>query len=70
MPETISTPMMDAATFSQPRLGFSPEICDAENLRAVSLVLKKVELFNGDYGELTTYCKKGAFVYLDPPYSC
>lgn len=46
----------------------NPKICDADNLMAVSSVLGKVELFNGDYEALTDYCKKGSFVYLDPPY--
>lgn len=46
----------------------SPRICDAQNLRAVSLALKGVEVLNGDYDDLRQFVRPGTFVYLDPPY--
>ena len=46
----------------------NPKICDAQNLRAVSSVLKKVQVLNGDYDDLRMYVCPGSFVYLDPPY--
>lgn len=46
----------------------APKICDAPNLRAVSLALENVEVLNGDYDNLRQFIHPGAFVYLDPPY--
>ena len=46
----------------------NPSICDADNLRAVSLVLANAEIVSGDF----EYAIRGAderwFVYFDPPY--
>lgn len=46
----------------------NPKICDKTNLLEVSSLLKKVELFNGDYSDLAQFADKDCFVYLDPPY--
>ncbi len=47
----------------------NPRICDEENLRAASQVLKRAEILCGDFEEvLDAYAKQGDFVFLDPPY--
>ncbi|WP_036127994.1 Dam family site-specific DNA-(adenine-N6)-methyltransferase [Lysinibacillus sphaericus] len=47
----------------------NPKICDVENLRAASRVLKNTEIIHGDYKEvLRAYAKPGDFIFLDPPY--
>lgn len=47
----------------------NPKICDKENLRAASKVLKKVTILQGDYkGILREYAEPGDFIFLDPPY--
>ncbi|MEK5233133.1 Dam family site-specific DNA-(adenine-N6)-methyltransferase [Lysinibacillus sp. FSL K6-0232] len=47
----------------------NPKICDIENLRAASRVLKNTEIIQGDYKDvLSTYAKPGDFIFLDPPY--
>lgn len=48
----------------------NPKICDRENLRAVSQVLRwsTAKLLDVDYQEATKDAKAGDFVYLDPPY--
>lgn len=47
-----------------------PLICDDDNLRLVSIALKKVIILNGDYTETLQYINPGekAIFYLDPPY--
>ncbi len=45
-----------------------PQICNSENLRAVSVVLQKVEILNGDYSETLSYTNGNSFFYFDPPY--
>jgi len=45
-----------------------PTICDAENIYAVSEVLKRVKILNGDYQETLLYAEKPALFYFDPPY--
>lgn len=45
-----------------------PLICDEDNLRKVSKVLKKVEIRQEDYKEVLKKADKGDFVYFDPPY--
>ena len=45
-----------------------PQICNEENLLAVSKVLKKVEILNGDYSETINYATENTFFYFDPPY--
>ena len=47
----------------------NPRICDEENLRAASQVLKRAEILCGDFAEvLEARAKSGDFVFLDPPY--
>lgn len=46
----------------------NPKICDEENLRAVSVALRKVEILRSDYKGVLSRAKKGDFVYFDPPY--
>ncbi len=46
----------------------NPTICDSTNLRAVSKVLKRVKLVEGDYEPLAMRAKEGDAVYFDPPY--
>lgn len=46
----------------------NPIICDEDNLRKVSKVLKKVEIKKQDYKEVLKKAKRGDFVYFDPPY--
>lgn len=45
-----------------------PQICNKENLLAVSDVLQKVEILNGDYSETINYTTENTFFYFDPPY--
>jgi DNA adenine methylase len=45
-----------------------PTICDVENLMAVSKVLQRVEILNGDYQETLKLVDKPALFYFDPPY--
>ncbi|PID70644.1 modification methylase [bacterium DOLZORAL124_38_8] len=45
-----------------------PKICDEENLLAVSKVLKRVVILNGDYSDTIDYAGKNSFFYFDPPY--
>lgn len=44
----------------------NPNICDEENLRAVSLVLKITQLTFGEFTKLNP--ESGDFIYCDPPY--
>ncbi len=46
----------------------NPQICDEENIRAVSEALKNVEIVCGDYKESESFIDKNTFVYFDPPY--
>lgn len=45
-----------------------PTICDKENILAVSEVLKKVEILNGDFEKTLNYTSENSFFYFDPPY--
>jgi DNA adenine methylase len=45
-----------------------PVICDAENLRAVSLVLKNVKILSKDFADACNGAGKGDAIYFDPPY--
>ncbi len=47
---------------------FDPPILDAPNLRRVSEALRDVALRSGHFRDALDYCRKGDFVYLDPPY--
>jgi DNA adenine methylase len=47
----------------------NPTICNEENLRAASKLLKTAVIVCGDYKTvLDKYAKKGDFIFLDPPY--
>jgi DNA adenine methylase len=46
----------------------NPQVCDEENLRAVSRALQGVELLSGDFKKCIERVEHGDFVYLDPPY--
>lgn len=46
----------------------NPTICDEENLRSVSEILKSSVITNGSFHEAIRTTKKGDFVYFDPPY--
>ncbi len=46
----------------------TPQICNEENLLAVSEVLQKVEILNGDFSETLKYANENTFFYFDPPY--
>lgn len=46
----------------------NPRILDAENLRAASAVLQRVEIFCGDFEQTERYAGQDALYYLDPPY--
>lgn len=46
-----------------------PNICDEQNLRAVSIFLKDTQIVHGDYKDvLIKYAEPGDFIFLDPPY--
>ncbi|MGM9991974.1 MAG: DNA adenine methylase [Candidatus Bruticola sp.] len=45
-----------------------PLICDKQNLRLVSKLLKNVEIRCGSYSQCTDFIDGNTFVYLDPPY--
>lgn len=46
----------------------NPKICDPENLRAVSAMLKSVIIVCGDYTLSESFIGNNTFVYIDPPY--
>lgn len=46
----------------------NPVICNADNLRAVSMALKNVEILCDDFTACLEFAKKDDFVYFDPPY--
>lgn len=46
----------------------NPLICDPENLRAVSVALRNVELRVEDFGAVLDRAEPGDLVYFDPPY--
>jgi DNA adenine methylase len=45
-----------------------PIICDEENLKLVSDVLKQIDVKCGSYEEALSDAVAGDFIYLDPPY--
>lgn len=45
-----------------------PIICDKDNLRLVSDVLKQIDIKCGSYDKALTEAVAGDFIYLDPPY--
>lgn len=46
----------------------TPMICDEDNLRAVSKLLEKVVILNGDFEETLNHAEGETFFYFDPPY--
>ena len=46
----------------------NPRICDADNLRACSAVLQKVEILCGDFAETGRFAGPDTLFYFDPPY--
>jgi len=46
----------------------NPRICDADNLRNVSLVLQNTKLLSADFEQAVQKAKSGSLVYFDPPY--
>ena len=46
----------------------NPTLCDEENLRACSGLLKNVEMTVGDYTQCNSFIDSNTFVYMDPPY--
>lgn len=46
----------------------NPKICDAETLRADSVILQKVEILCGDFTPTGIYANKNSIFYFDPPY--
>ena len=46
----------------------NPTICDAENLRNLSELIKDVNFIYGDYTKSEQYVNDKTFVYFDPPY--
>ncbi len=45
-----------------------PQICDKDNLRAVSKLLQKVIILNGDFEQTLNYAEGTTLFYCDPPY--
>lgn len=45
-----------------------PQICNAANLLAVSELLQKVEILNGDFADTIKYASRNSLFYFDPPY--
>ncbi len=46
----------------------NPTICDKENLKQLSKLIKDVKFEYGDYKESQKYIKQNTFIYFDPPY--
>jgi DNA adenine methylase len=46
----------------------TPTICDENNILAVSEVLKRVEILNGDFENTLDYTSNSSIFYFDPPY--
>ncbi|MBD2777985.1 DNA adenine methylase [Iningainema tapete] len=46
----------------------NPTICDLNNLMAVSALLKKTQIFHGDFTLSQEFVDSKTFVYFDPPY--
>ncbi len=45
-----------------------PTICDTENLKKTSELLRNVTILNGDYQCIKDYADEKSFIYFDPPY--
>lgn len=46
----------------------NPVICDADNLRACSRVLRRAEIKHESFEAVASRARQGDFVYFDPPY--
>ncbi|MFX1276675.1 MAG: DNA adenine methylase [Promethearchaeota archaeon] len=46
----------------------NPNFCDKDNLKAVNIALKDVDILHGSFKLCLNYANEGDFVYLDPPY--
>jgi DNA adenine methylase len=46
----------------------NPTICNEENLRNISLLLKNTTIINSDFESLEKFVNEKSFVYFDPPY--
>lgn len=46
----------------------NPLICDVENLKLISKLLKNVQIKCGDYSKCAGFIDNNTFVYIDPPY--
>ena len=46
----------------------NPNICDKDNLIAISKLLQNVEIFYGDYSQCEQFATPNSFIYFDPPY--
>lgn len=46
----------------------NPCICDADNLRAVSALLQRAEIRQGDFSVCRGFADINTFIYFDPPY--
>ncbi len=46
----------------------NPNFCDEKNLKAVSIVLKDIEIYKNSFESCLNFAEKDDFVYLDPPY--
>lgn len=46
----------------------NPCICDAKNLRNLSMLIQNVQFQYGDYKQSEKYVDENTFVYFDPPY--
>lgn len=46
----------------------NPTICDEENLKKLSKLIKNVQFQYGDYSKSEEYVTENTFVYFDPPY--
>ncbi len=44
-------------------------VFDAESLQAISTVLKKANIYEGDFSSISKHLKKSDLVFLDPPYT-
>ncbi len=45
-----------------------PKILNSDNLRRVSRTLQRVELLHEPFFRTPDYCRRGEFIYFDPPY--
>jgi DNA adenine methylase len=46
----------------------NPKICNADNLKDVSALLKATRIESGDFTKVRTFVDDASFVYFDPPY--